>query len=65
MKSGKYAVDLIPVKSEKLWEKFCVSYDTDTNHSLKCFHNSLCHLKPIPHFILMLPIILAGATKAK
>ena len=49
---------------EKLQEMFCVFCDTDTNHSLKLsaakvlIHNSLSHLKPIPHFILMLSSIL-------
>ena len=56
MESGKYDIDLIPVK------RF-VSCDTDTNYHLKCF--SLSQLKPIPHFISMLPSILDGATKAK
>ena len=45
------------------YKKSSVSYDTNTNYSLKCF--SLSHLKLIPHFISMLPSILAGATKAK
>ena len=45
------------------YKKKFISCDTGTNYSLKCF--SLSHLKLIVHFVLMLPSILAGATKAK
>ena len=36
----------------------------DANYSLKCFFSLKSYLKLIPHFISMLPSILAAATKA-
>ena len=60
----RYAIELIPVKSYKKGPVFPMTKTLKDirSYSLKLekvvFYNSLSYLKPMPHFVLMLPSIL-------